>query len=143
MDNDLVHRLQEEADHRKYDESEELVALLWEAAAAVSMSPPGVGTWPIAKLVVNEAGAITASFYTPGLPAGEYNVWLPGMPAAPGETSARPDPLVSALRGLLASLHRQPNEHELRAAAHEFTVLADRAAAEAHRAAGTLGPQDC
>jgi hypothetical protein len=43
--------------------------------------------------------------------------------------------LVTALRGLLASLSRQPTEFELRAAAHEFTVMADRAAAAA-RAGG-------
>lgn len=43
--------------------------------------------------------------------------------------------LVTALRGLLASLQREPTEFELRAAAHEFTVMADRAAAAA-RAGG-------
>ncbi|MGE0674826.1 MAG: hypothetical protein AB7O64_17410 [Methylibium sp.] len=39
------------------------------------------------------------------------------------------------MRGLLASLQREPTEFELRAAAHEFTVMADRAAAAA-RAGG-------
>lgn len=43
--------------------------------------------------------------------------------------------LVTALRGLLASLQREPTEFELRAAAHEFTLMADRAAAAA-RAGG-------
>lgn len=49
-------------------------------------------------------------------------------------SSPRPA-LVTALRGLLASLSREPTEFELRAAAHEFTVMADRAAAAA-RAGG-------
>lgn len=43
--------------------------------------------------------------------------------------------LVTALRGLLASLSRAPTEFELRAAAHEFTLMADRAAVAA-RAGG-------
>lgn len=49
-------------------------------------------------------------------------------------TQKRPA-LVTAMQGLLASLSRAPIEFELRAAAHEFTVLADRAAAAA-RAGG-------
>ena len=50
------------------------------------------------------------------------------------ESSQRPA-FVAAMRGLVASLHREPTEFELRAAAHEFTVMADRAAAAA-RAGG-------
>lgn len=38
---------------------------------------------------------------------------------------------VSALRGLVDSLQREPTEFELRAAAHELTVKADRIAAAA------------
>lgn len=50
--------------------------------------------------------------------------------AAPAAQAEQERPaLVTALRGLLASLHRQPTEFELRAAAHEFTVQADRIAA--------------
>ena len=36
--------------------------------------PTTADTWPIAKLVVKD-GAITASFYTPGLPDGAHDVW--------------------------------------------------------------------
>ncbi len=50
--------------------------------------------------------------------------------AAPPPSADQPRPaLVTALRGLLASLQREPTEFELRAAAHEFTVQADRVAA--------------
>lgn len=58
----------------------------------------------------------------------EYVVNRPG-PAAPEERPA----LVDALRGLLASLSRDPTEQELRAAAHEFTVRADRLSAKLAR----------
>lgn len=40
---------------------------------------------------------------------------------------------VSALRSLVDSLSRQPTEQELRAAAHELTVKADRIAASQRR----------
>jgi len=75
--NPLAERLQHEADLCANEGASDIAALLWEAAAAISMSPPGVGTWPIARLEVNDAGEIKASFYTPGLPAGSYDVWLP------------------------------------------------------------------
>lgn len=41
--------------------------------------------------------------------------------------------LVTALRGLLAALNREPTEFELRATAHEFTVMADRVATAQRR----------
>lgn len=53
-----------------------------------------------------------------------------GLTVLPVEPTQRPA-LVTALRGLLAALNREPTEFELRAAAHEFTVMADRAAAAA------------
>lgn len=49
-------------------------------------------------------------------------------PSAPAEQPQERPALVSALRGLLASLSRDQTEQELRAAAHEFTVRADRLA---------------
>lgn len=63
-------------------------------------------------------------------PACGYEQDMPakGVPAV----QQRPA-LVTALQGLLASLSRQPTEFELRAAAHEFTVMADRAAAAARQ----------
>lgn len=51
-----------------------------------------------------------------------------GLTVLPVEPAQRPA-LVTALRGLLASLQREPTDFELRAAAHEFTVQADRIAA--------------
>ena len=51
-----------------------------------------------------------------------------GLTVLPVEPPQRPA-LVTALRGLLASLQREPTEFELRAAAHEFTAQADRIAA--------------
>jgi len=48
--------------------------------------------------------------------------------AQSSQPSQRPA-FVAALRGLVASLHREPTEFELRAAAHELTVKADRIAA--------------
>lgn len=56
----------------------------------------------------------------------EWNT--PASPQAQAAQAQRPA-LVTAIRGLLASLSREPTEFELRAAAHEFTVMADRAAA--------------
>lgn len=47
---------------------------------------------------------------------------------SPPQAAARPS-LVTALHGLLDSLNREPTEFELRCAAHEFTVRADRRAA--------------
>lgn len=47
-----------------------------------------------------------------------------GLAALPAEPTQRPA-LVPALHGLLASLSRQPTEFELRAAAHEFSVITD------------------
>ncbi len=58
----------------------------------------------------------------------DYLASRSASPQAQAEQAQRPA-LVTALRGLLASLSRAPTEFELRAAAHEFTVMADRAAA--------------
>lgn len=46
---------------------------------------------------------------------------------------------VDALRGLVDSLQREPTEFELRAAAHELTVKADRIAAGRNRGGNDAG----
>lgn len=60
---------------------------------------------------------------------GRWRVPLWTAPQQAYETPAQRPALVTALRGLLASLQREPTEFELRAAAHECTVQADRIAA--------------
>lgn len=64
----------------------------------------------------------------------EGRIHLAGLAAEEMESHQQQRPaLVTALRGLLASLSRAPTEFELRAAAHEFTLMADRAAAAARQ----------
>lgn len=50
-------------------------ALRQEAEPAVQDRADPISDAPCAKLIVAEDESITASFYAPGLPPGEYDVW--------------------------------------------------------------------
>jgi hypothetical protein len=55
---------------------------------ALKETAPEPNQWPIAKLSIDESGLPTASLYAPGLPTGEFDVYLSDNYAAP----AQPEP---------------------------------------------------
>lgn len=122
------------AEHLSSDWPERCQEIVRRARAALAEQPPYASAlaeltaaWvPFSRRleIAERAGTVVdAQFNEIVRAVVEYVVSNPDPTPAP----TRPA-LVDAMRGLLASLNRDPTEQELRAAAHEFTVRADRLA---------------
>lgn len=61
--------------------------------------------WPIARLHVGAQGELGATFYTPGLPEGSYDVWMLPVDAADELERLRSE--VAQLRDFLAKTRKE------------------------------------
>src|SRR5574337_399331 len=71
-------------------EAKSAMLALGAALAEPAQEPGQPGTWPIARLTVDDNGLVQrAGLYAPGLPAGDHDVWLGPVLAEPAAEAQR------------------------------------------------------